>query len=151
MTLSDFTKQPRGPFAFDCWTANQAIPSPMGEFIVELQMGVGDNAPPDREMLRCAEELVALFRANVEIIHDKVFEHYQAVTAEGGWEGGCEVPADLDRLGMLAHLEVRTLTVSRVGDEDEPYVSRVYISPAWDEEHGIYLAYRDGEWEFVDS
>ena len=141
MTLSDFTKEPRGASAFDSWTANQAIPSPMGEFTVEVRMGLGDSAPPDNEMLRRAEELVALFRANVEIIHNKVFEHYQM----------CSESADLDRDGILGHLEVRTLTVFRGGDPDEPYVSRVYIIPDWDVEHAIYLAHRDGEWEFVDS
>jgi hypothetical protein len=150
MTLSDFTKQPHGPFTLDCWTSNQAIPSPMGEFIVELQMGLGDNAPPDSEMLRRAEELVALFRANIEIIHDRVFEHYQMVTGNSGWLGDSGVPADLDRSGILEYLEVRTLTVSRDCDEDGPYMRRVYIIPTWDEEHGIYLAYRDGEFEFVD-
>src|SRR5262245_11292389 len=150
MTLSDFTKQPRGAYAFDFWTANKAIPSPMGEFTVELQMGVGDNAPPDNEMLRHAEELVALFRADVEIIHDKVFEHYQMMTDDSDWLEMCGVPANLDRDGILEHLEVRTLSVLRGGDEDEPYVSRVYIVPAWDEEHAIYLAHQGGEWEFVE-
>ena len=102
MNLSDFTKQPRGPFGFDIWTSKQTIPSPMGEFAVELQMGVGENAPPDSEMLRHADELVALFRVNLEIIHDKVFEHYQMVAGDSDWLGGCGVPADLDRDGILA-------------------------------------------------
>lgn len=122
----------------------------MGEFTVELQMAVGDTAPPDNEMLRRAEELVALFRANVELIHDLVFEHYQALTDDSSWLGMCGVPADLDREAILEHLEVRTLTVSRDGDEDEPYISRVYIIPAWDEEHAIYLAPCDDGWEFVE-
>jgi hypothetical protein len=35
-------------------------------------------------------------------------------------------------------------------DKEEPYSSRIFFRPKWDEEHGIYLAYEDGEWEFVD-
>jgi len=150
MTLSDFTKRSHGPYALDFWTAKQAIPSPMGEFTLELQMDVGDHSPPDSEMLRRADELVALFRVNVEVIHDKVFEHYQRLTDDGDWLEMCGVPADLDRDGILEHLEVRKLTVSRCGDEAEPYPSRVYIDPSWDVEHSICLAHHDGAWEFVE-
>jgi uncharacterized protein DUF6985 len=150
MTLSDFTKQPRGAYAFDFWVANRAIPTPMGEFAVELQMGIGDNAPPADEMVRQADELVGLLRAHIETIHDKVFEHYQMVAEQGGWLGSCGIPSGLDREGILDHLQVRTLTVSRDEDADEVYRSRVFIVPDWDEEHAIYLAHCDGEWEFVE-
>ena len=144
MILSDFTKQPRGLYPFDSWVANRAIPTPMGEFTVELQMGIGDKAPPDDKMLRQAEELIQLLEAHIGTIHDKVFEHYQMVAEQGGF------PSGLDREGILDQLEVRTLTVSRDEHADEVYRSRVFIIPAWDEEHAIYLAYCDGEWEFVE-
>jgi hypothetical protein len=144
MTLSDFTKQPSGTYPFDFWVANRALPTPMGEFTVELQMGIGDKAPPDDKMLRQAEELIQLLEAHIGTIHDKVFEHYQMVAEQGGF------PSGLDREGILDQLEVRTLTVSRDEHADEVYRSRVFIIPAWDEEHAIYLAYCDGEWEFVE-
>ena len=144
MTLSDFTKQPPGQYPFGFWVANRAIPTPMGEFTVELQMGIGDKAPPDDKMLRQADELVALLQAHIETIHDKVFEHYQMFAEQGG------VPSGLDRDEILDQLQVRTLTVSRDENADEVYRSRVFIIPDWDEEHAIYLAYGDGEWEFVE-
>jgi hypothetical protein len=122
----------------------------MGEFTVELQMGIGDKAPPDDEMLRQADELVELLHAHIGTIHDKVFEHYQMVAEQGGWLGSCGVPGGLDRVEILEHLQVRTLTVSRDADANEVYRSRAFIIPDWDEEHAIYLAYYDGEWEFVD-
>src|SRR5262245_53573765 len=114
MTLSDFTKQPRGPYAFDFWIANQPIPSPMGDFTVELQMDVGDKAPPSDEMVRKADELVRLFRDQVETIHNMVFEHYKTVAEDGDWLELCGVATGLDRMGILEHLEVRSLTVSHV-------------------------------------
>ena len=87
MTLLDFTKQPRGMYPFDFWVANRAIPTSMGEFTVELQMGIGDKAPPDDKMLREADELVELLQAHIGTIHDKVFEHYQ--TRMKFTEAGC--------------------------------------------------------------
>jgi hypothetical protein len=121
----------------------------MGKFDVELQMGIGDKAPPDAEMVRQAEEFVRLVQAHINTIHDKVFEHYQSVTDEGGWIGSCGVPRGLDRVAMLDHLQVRTLTVFADEEAGEGFLTRVYIIPDWDEEHGIYLAFSDNEWEFV--
>jgi len=144
MTLSDFTKQPRGAYLFDFWVANRAIPTAIGEFTVELQMGIGDKAPPDDKMVRQADELIELLQAHIRTIHDKVFEHYQMVAEQGGF------PSGLDREEILDQLQVRTLTVSRDENADEVYRSRVFIIPEWDEEHAIYLAYCAGEWEFVE-
>jgi hypothetical protein len=118
------------------------MPTPMGEFTVELQMGIGDKAPPDAKMLRQAEALIELLQAHIATIHDKVFEHYQMVAEHGGF------PSGLDREEILDQLQVRTLTVSRDENADEVYRSRVFIIPEWDEEHAIYLAYCDGEWGF---
>lgn len=110
-----------------------------------------DEAPPDAEMIRRAEQLVTRFRASVRQIHDKVFEHYQETNGGDGWLGFGGSSGGLSRAEILEHLEARTLTVARDGDEDDPYSCRVYIIPDWDEEHAIYLDYQEGEWEFVEA
>ena len=150
MTLQDFTKQPRGPLKFDIWRAKQAIPSPMGDFAVELHMAMGDSSPPSEDMLRQADTLVALFKAHVTTIHAKIFEHYQAVADQGEWLAACGVSEGLDREGIVEHLQDRRLVVSRDEDDDQSYLSRVFLTPDWDEEHAIYLAHEDGEWVFVE-
>ena len=150
MMLSDFTKQPRGPYAFDYCLANQTIATPMGEFTVELQMAVGGNTPSDDAMVRRADEFVALIRVQFEKTHDKVFEHYQMAAEDGEWLESCGVPEGLDRVGIVQHLQVRSLSVRRDENAVEEYSSRVFVVPDWDEEHAIYRAYSDGKWEFVD-
>ncbi len=151
MTLSDFEKQPRGFSLIDAWTAITPISTPIGNFGVEMQMGVGDRQPPDDEMLRHVAELIGLLRRDFDGIRDKVFEHYRSCAAIPGFDS-CGVPGDLDGEGILKHLDERTLTVSRrksfLGAR---YSSRVYIIPAWDVEHGLYIAYRRGEWQLGES
>lgn len=148
MTLSDFKKQPRGPETFDTCVAKRTIKTALGDFTVELQMDIGDT--PTDVMIRRADELVELLQAHSKTIHDKVFEHYRMAAEDVSWLDLCDVPEGLDRVGVLKHLQVRSLVVSREEDGDEEYSSRVYIVPEWDEEHAIYLAYSRGDWEFVD-
>jgi hypothetical protein len=150
MDISDFVKQPRGPRSFDVWTARQSIPTPMGDFSIDLQMRSGDKSPPSEAMLRQAEKLIGLLRTHVQKIHDMVFESYQMAADDEEWLDSCGVPAGLDRTGIIGHLQHRSLTVSADADEDGKPTMRVFIIPDWDEEHAIFLAHRDGAWEFVD-
>ena len=148
LNLSDFEKQPRGPYAFDFWIAKEPLSTPIGDFTVELQMGVGDTDPPDDEMLRRANALVALLPTDFRKIQDRVFEHYQMSDDPDRLEE-MGIPTDCDRDSILAYLEARSLVVSRsVSDEGVDYTSLVHSIPAWDEEHAIFLAYQEGDWKF---
>jgi hypothetical protein len=146
MNLSDFEKQSSGLSLFDTWTAINPISTPIGDFSVELYMGIGDKRPPDGEMLQRANDLVALLLTEFEIIRDKLFEHYRMYAEVPGFEFS-GVPYGLDREGIVKYVDDLALTVSRqrslLGTR---YSSRVYVIPQWDVEHGIYLARRGSEW-----
>jgi hypothetical protein len=138
MGRSDFEKQD-----VDSWMSRQKVVTPIAEFAVRLEMG-GKREPPNEEMLRCADEFIALVRANVEAIHDKIYEHYQYFDED--WLEQCEVPNNLSRDGVLEYLQFPALTVERSEDAAEPYVCQVYLLPDWDAEHPIRLQFSDGGW-----
>src|SRR5687767_4307820 len=96
MTLTEFQKQPRGPYAFDHWTWRKRVPTPLGDFAVEFQMGVGDTEPPDDEMLRRASELVRYAETHGDYILDIVFGYYR-LAGESDWLDMAGVPRGLTR------------------------------------------------------
>ena len=141
MNRSDFKKEDS-----DTWVAKEKVATSIAEFTVRLQTG-GTKMPLSDEMIRSAEEFVALVRADIERIHDKVFECYEAFAAnDPNWlEDMCGVPTDLDRAGVLGHLQNPALTVASY-QPDGPLTCQVYFIPDWDEEHGLYIEHRNGKW-----
>jgi hypothetical protein len=138
MILSDFDQQD-----VDSWISRQNVVTPIAEFAVRLEMG-GKQKPPNEQMFRCADEFIALVRANVEGIHNKIYENYQYF--DENWLELCKVPTNLDRDGVLEYLQFPALTVQRNDDPAEPYICQVYLIPDWDGEHSLRLQFRDGQW-----
>ena len=150
MKLEDFVKQPRGPYRFDLYVHPDVVPSPLGEFVVELIAEVG-QAPAD-VMLEIARALVEQFTDDRDHITGLVFREYERacrMVAAGVPDDA--IPRGLSISALGAYLDVRTLSVScSPDDEEEPYPARVYLSPRWDSEHGLYFRFFEGEWEKVD-
>lgn len=146
MTISEFQKQPRGPYSFDYWVWHKRVPSPLGDFSVEFQMlGDDDTNPPDEEMLRRASELVRYAATHGDYILDIVFGHYR-LAGESDWLDMADVPRGLTRETVSSQVrDDRTLVVSRHLDWDEPYASAIHVVPLWDEEHALSLEFRDGQ------
>jgi hypothetical protein len=145
MTLSEFQKQPRGPYAFDRWIWRDRVATPAGNFIVQLQMGVGDTSPPDDEMLRRASELVIYVKSHGDYILDIVFGYY-LLASESEWLDMAGVPRGLTRETVLSQVrDDPELVVSRRLSRPDPYDSSVYLVPLWDEDHGLSLEVRDGQ------
>ena len=151
MNAFEFHKQPRGPFLFDFYKHPVSIPSPLGEFTVELQMAVGDTGPPDQAMIDTADDLVTQFTADEDRITKLVFEQYKTVSDEPDWLDECEIPLGLatDELGPYLH--ACTLSIRRdLDNRNEPYSARVHMLPQWDEEHGLYFKRGGDGWIRVD-
>lgn len=146
MTITDFEKQPRGPYLFDWWEAQQRIPTPLGPFLVEFQMlGDDDTYPPDEEMLGRANALVAYAEGHGEFILDIVFGHYLLAAEDYGWLDGCGVPRGMTRDRIADYVrEDRSLVVARHLSWDQPYSSSIHVVPLWDEEHALSLDFSDG-------
>ena len=145
LTADNFERQPRGPYLFNFWHANQRVPTSFGEFIIEAHMPLEDTAPPDPEMVRQASSLAEFVRTHPDAVLDRIYEHYQIVSKQQHWMDICEVPLGLDRNGLTPYLMSLSLVVDR--DHSEP---TIHVSPQWDDEHAIYLAVRDGDVEFQD-
>jgi len=149
MTLADFEKQPRGPYLFDWWVAQQRIATPLGLFSVEFQIsGDDDTDPPDEEMLRRANGLVSYTESQGEFILDIVYGHYRyyLLSAENrDWLEECGVPRDLSRNKIADYVrEDRSLVVTRNLGWEQPYSSTIHVVLLWDEEHALSLDFRDG-------
>jgi hypothetical protein len=138
MILSDFEKHD-----VQSWISRNKLVTPIAEFAVLLWM-CGKNASPDEDMLRCADDFIALVCANLEGIQDEIFAHYQYFNED--WLKQCEVPAKLDRAGVLEFLRCPTLWIERTEYPAEPYICQVYFMPVWDGEHALRLQFVDGKW-----
>lgn len=69
MHLRDFHHAPRGPRLFEHWVSHARFPSPIGEFVIELHMAIGDQ--PDERMIREAERLVREFEQYTDLVVEK--------------------------------------------------------------------------------
>jgi hypothetical protein len=146
MTVSEFQKQPRGPYLFDRWLWDKRVSTPLGEFSVELLMlGNDDTHPPDEEILRRASELVRYVEANGEYILDIVFGYYR-LAGENDWLDLAGVSRGHTRETVSSLVrDDRTLVVSRHLEWDEPYDSVIHIAPLWDVEHALSLEFHNGQ------
>jgi hypothetical protein len=146
MTIAEFQKQPKGPYTFDHWVWHKRVPTPLGEFTVELQMlGTDDTNPPDEEMVRRASELVQYAETHGDYILDIVFAYYR-LAGESDWLDRAGVPRGLTQQTVSSQVrDDRMLVVSRHLEWDEPYDSGIHVVPLWDEEHAFSLDFRNGE------
>ena len=136
MKLSEFTKQPQGH-----WMSNARFASQLGDFVLELDIGAGMQ--PDDRMLTEAAQLLEEFEQFSFVVAEKIFEHYTRAESKDGWLQSCGVPSGLSLEGVAPYLKSRTLVISRDDRDGESYyTSRIYVSPAWDMEHGIHLGFQ---------
>ena len=151
LNIDEFVKQPRGPFHFDHYKHPTLIPSPLGEFAVELSMGIGDDSPPDLTMIKLAEQLVKQFvKDQVQVVR-LVYGDYKAACNDPEYLEFCKCPLNLTLYDLPNHLSARAISISRDLDVSEmSYEAHVYMSPRWDKEHGFCLEHKDGSWKVVD-
>lgn len=143
MQLSDFRKEPKGPYLFEYWSSLSSLPSQIGRFNIELQMPEGSE--PDSQMLSEASQLASAFQGNASGVVAKVYEHYLEMQQHTEWLQECGVPEHLSVAELQNYIRSRSLVVSRDDHNGEPvYSSGVYVSPLWDIEHGIYLCITPG-------
>lgn len=138
MNFSDFKKHD-----VSTWVSKQKVITSIAEFTLRLETG-DKKKPPDDAMIRRADEFIGLVQSNVEGIHDQLYDSYQSV--DDDWLKQCGVPANLDRGGVLEYLRYADLIVERDANSGEPYLCQVYFVPEWDEEHGLYLQFRNDKW-----
>ena len=143
LAVGDFEKQPRGPYEFNIWRANQTVDTPFGSFSIEAITPLKDKEPPDDVMLLEATRLRDFVRKNHPRILAKIHEHYRTVSQDSNWMEFCDVPIGLSRDELKPFLVALDISVDR--EESEP---TILITPQWDEEHAIYLAIREGELTF---
>jgi len=145
MELTEFKKQPRGPYEGDCWVWDKWVVSPLGPLAVEFQI-FGDRNPPDEEMLRRGKELARYVEEHGEYVLDVVFGAYLFAGRHDFLEYS-GVPEGLTRETITNQLrgEIRSLTVSRDPDFEGIYNSAIFFIPLWDEEHALSLDFRDGK------
>lgn len=145
MNISQFQKQPREPYTLDRWFWNQKVQTPLGEFMVEFQMGTGDTDPPDDEMLKRASELVRYAETHGDYILDIVFGYY-LLASESDWLEMSGVPRGLNRQTVISQVrDEGALVVSRWAQQENLYESAIYIVPLWDEEHALTLEFQSGQ------
>lgn len=103
-------------------------------------------------MLAAMSQLREQFVRDLPLLVKLVYEQYQLAISNEDWREVCDLPVGLKDSELEPLLETRILNVSRdaAWDDDPMINSRVYLSPAWDEEHGLYFAFEDDEWQQVD-
>lgn len=151
MNLSEFVLQPRGPYLFDHYIHPDAVPSPLGKFVLELHVDDAAKRTPDERMLHAILTLRDAFLSDTNSLVTLVYDQYLLATEDEEWCEVIELPIGLTENDLEPLLDTRTISVSQnETDSDEPNPGRVYMSPEWEEEHGLYLARIDGKWAQVD-
>lgn len=141
MNAKDFVRRPRGPALFDCHQHPVAIPSAYGDFILELHTQM--DAPPTTAMIARAEELTERFRADEPYLCGLIYQSYSEICADPDWQdwlndAGVECGKPPEEIG--GYLTAKTLVV------DENLLASAYMSPAWDQEHGLYFNLTPNGW-----
>jgi hypothetical protein len=156
LNLSELTQEKGKP---SHWTLNRTVPSPLGEFPMEVTREHGERKPPNEEMLRRGGELVRYVEANGEYLVDIVYGHYLFACKQGwmdyshfpkGMTPEGLVPEGLTREEIASQLrEDRRIYVSEDLDLElddlPPYESFIYVVPLWDEGHGLTMLFEDGK------
>ena len=148
MSASEFKKLPKGTYAFDnAWSCKHPVKTSIGTFQVHFFMSYDKN-PPDDEMLRLADELVAYAQTHSRYIRDIIYGSYRFMVTESapGTEESWGVPANLKPEQIQKYCDP-FLIVERDptdGLQPIPYECRITVCPQWEPEHNLSLEYRDG-------
>lgn len=137
LTTDDFQMANRGPRLFDRWLAKQPVANPLRPFDIELYQ------PPDEELLRHANELVAFISDGYDALLNVVYEHYLRTSEDKHWMKGCGVPRHLPDGKVAKYLRSRAVVIRR--DRGGKVDAAIYISPRWNIEHGIHLGVVNGQ------
>jgi hypothetical protein len=132
MQLSDFKKQPRGPYLFDTWLWDQSIETTIGTLPVELYCDI-DTLPSDA-MISLANELAVFAETYSTLLLDIIYGHYRCAEARD-WLRYWNVPAGLARSEVISQVESIILNVHA------DLFAGVHIDPHWDPEHKLSLTY----------
>lgn len=136
-TPADFEQAQAGPRSMAVYRARVPLDNPLGPFEIEL------NAPPDSELLGHVNALVAAVSNDYDTVLGHVYENYLLAAENKHWMKACEVPSRLRDNQVMQYVRSRSISVrrSRNGSLD----AEVFISPKWDQEHGLRLALIGGQ------
>jgi hypothetical protein len=140
MHPEEFVLQKRGPYLFDRWQWKERVPTVLGDLIVELTSD--DGKPPDVALADAATELAEFAASNGDLLLDLIYGHY-LYAQENNWLDFWGVPHGLRRNRVLSQVESVELTVRR-GSDGRPDAG-VYVNPLWEQEHKLFLSFRDGQ------
>lgn len=135
-----------------CWRWHRTVATPLGSFPLEMRMD-DPSKRPNEEMVRMAEGLARFVEASGENLLDVVFGEYRrAARDDPKWMKGSEVPLRLTRARMPEFVECSALVVERDQyAEEETYTTRIHLGPQWDEEHGLTLEVKGGQFTAIND
>ena len=134
MQLSEFKKQPRGPYLFDTWLWDCKVDTALGSLPVELYCNIDAN--PTEAMVDRASNLVSFAVANGALLNDIIYGHYRYAEANDRLEYW-NVPAG------LARSEIMEQVVSIILNVHADLFSSIHVDPRWDPEHKLSLTYEE--------
>jgi len=145
LAISDFTRQERGPRTFDVWSHATGVETSIGKF--EVECIVDTSAQPGAEMLARLQPVLTFVLEHTDAILRAVYDEYLRACEDVEWMQELGLPMDLAPSDVVSLLSYRSVCVAHHLDDDPESESRgpyVHISPAWDEEHDLFLTVRDG-------
>lgn len=152
--LSDFIIQPRGCFLFDFYIHPKPIQSVLGDFFLEFQVDDSVITPPSHEMLEVIILLSTAFKNDTMALALLVYQEYLLAVEDIEWCKECQLPVGLKLEEISPLLSQQTIGVSydMMYEPNIDLISRgrVYMSPQWNEEHGLYVTRVNDKWEIVD-
>src|SRR5215510_4434830 len=77
------------------------VSTPLGDFAVQLHLGIGDTGTPDQEMLTRMSDLVRYAEAHGDYILDLVFGYYLFAAEGADWLEMAGVPRGLSKPAVV--------------------------------------------------
>jgi hypothetical protein len=142
LTTSDFREERRvGQILI--YRHTHAISSVLGMVQLEIET-VEPEVSVQPDHLALAEFLLRHFQANEVKVIDHIFRSYKR--ADQQWLEMLGISSTLTPDDVVSLVSRMRLTVELGVGEEEDYL-RFFGSPAWDEEHGLYLAPVGEDWQ----
>ena len=132
MLLSEFSKQPRGPYRFETWLWKDSVPTVVGDLPIELYTTIDEE--PSEAMVEIATELATYVSSHGDFILDLIYGDYLN-SEKNGWLSFWNVPTGLGRNEILNQVESIILTIQ------SDLLATIYVNPLWEIEHKLSFTY----------
>lgn len=140
--LHTFSKVSEDPYS-KCYKSNHKYRiDPLGEFSLEAIL-VPDTTF-NQEIVDLLHHTVKQAQQDIDEILRLIHQSYQ-YSLEGGLD-----TRPLNQEELLTQLRSHALYIQEPDEEGEAMEQRIYFTPEWEQEHGLYLQYHDGQWIFAE-